>query len=65
VKIKVYFNVEEPIRLRMFIGNTKDRIAWVDFRYENIPMFIFVAFFELFALNLFLSCNYLKIMINI
>jgi hypothetical protein len=25
----------------MFIGNTKDGINWVDFRYENLPMFCF------------------------
>jgi hypothetical protein len=41
VKIKVNINVEDPIRPGMFIGNTKDGITWVDFRYENIPMFCF------------------------
>jgi hypothetical protein len=25
----------------MFIGNPKDGIKWVDFRYENLPMFCF------------------------
>jgi hypothetical protein len=41
VKIKVCINIEEPIRPGMFIGNTKDGIQWVDFRYENLPMFCF------------------------
>jgi hypothetical protein len=41
VKIKVWINIEEPIRPGMFIGNTRDGINWVDFRYENLPMFCF------------------------
>jgi hypothetical protein len=41
VKIKVSINIEEPIRHGMFIGNTRDGINWVDFRYENLPMFCF------------------------
>jgi hypothetical protein len=41
VKIKVGINIEEPIRPGMFIGNIKDGINWVDFRYENLPMFCF------------------------
>jgi hypothetical protein len=41
VKIKVGINIEEPIRHGMFIGNTRDGINWVDFRYENLPMFCF------------------------
>jgi hypothetical protein len=41
VKIKVNLNVEEPIRPGLFIGNTTDGISWVDFRYENLPMFCF------------------------
>jgi hypothetical protein len=41
VKIKVKLNVEEPIRAGLFIGNPKDGINWVDFRYENLPMFCF------------------------
>ncbi|MCH92169.1 DUF4283 domain protein, partial [Trifolium medium] len=41
VKIKVLLNIEEPIRPGMFIGNPKDGITWVDFRYENMPMFCF------------------------
>jgi hypothetical protein len=41
VKIKVNLNIEEPIRAGLFIGNTKDEINWVDFRYENLPLFCF------------------------
>jgi hypothetical protein len=39
VKIKVQINTTKPIKPGMFIGNTKDGIQWVDFRYENLPMF--------------------------
>jgi hypothetical protein len=41
VKIKVCLDIKEPIRPGMFIGNTRDDINWVDFRYENLPMFCF------------------------
>jgi hypothetical protein len=41
VKVKVCINIEDPISPCMFIGNTKDGINWVDFRYENLPMFCF------------------------
>jgi hypothetical protein len=41
VKVKVCINIEEPIRPGIFIGNPKDGINWVDFRYENLPMFCF------------------------
>jgi hypothetical protein len=41
IKIRVSINIEEPIRPGMFIGNPKDEINWVDFRYENLPMFCF------------------------
>jgi hypothetical protein len=41
IKIKVSLDIREPIRPGMFIGNTKDDINWVDFRYENLPMFCF------------------------
>jgi hypothetical protein len=41
VKIKVWIHIEDPIRPGMFIGNTKDGITWIDFRYENMPMFCF------------------------
>jgi hypothetical protein len=41
VKIRVCLDINEPIRPGMFIGNTRDGINWVDFRYENLPMFCF------------------------
>jgi hypothetical protein len=41
IKIKVGINIEDPIHHGMFIGNTRDGINWVDFRYENLPMFCF------------------------
>jgi hypothetical protein len=37
----VFLDIKEPIRPGMFIGNTRDDINWVDFRYENMPMFCF------------------------
>jgi hypothetical protein len=43
VKIKVKLNIEEPIRPGLFIGNTTDGITWVDFWYENLPMFCFTC----------------------
>jgi len=33
--------VKKPIRAVMFIGNDEDGINWVDFRFENFPMFCF------------------------
>jgi hypothetical protein len=41
VKIRVCINSAEPIKAGMYIGNTRDGINWVDFRYENLPMFCF------------------------
>jgi hypothetical protein len=41
IKIKVGINIEDPIHHGMFIGNTRDGINWVDFKYENLPMFCF------------------------
>lgn len=41
VKIKVLFNINNPIRAGMYIGNKVDGINWIDFRYENLPMFCF------------------------
>lgn len=41
LKIKVQFNINDPIRPGMYIGNGNDGINWVDFRYENLPLFCF------------------------
>jgi hypothetical protein len=41
VKIKVQINTSEPIQPGIYIGNTKDGIQWIDFRYENLPLFCF------------------------
>jgi hypothetical protein len=41
VKIKVQIDATQPIRPGIFIGNVKDGIKWVDFRYENLPLFCF------------------------
>ncbi|KAK2406057.1 hypothetical protein QL285_041841 [Trifolium repens] len=43
IKIKVQIDTNQPIRPGIFIGNTKDGIKWVDFRYENLPMFCFLC----------------------
>lgn len=37
VKVKILFNVNNPIRAGMYIGNNQDGISWVDFRYQNLP----------------------------
>lgn len=41
VKVKILFNRNNPIRAGMWIGNDLDGTNWVDFRYENLPMFCF------------------------
>lgn len=41
VKIKVLFNINNPIRVGLYIGNKVDGVNWVDFRYENLPMSCF------------------------
>lgn len=41
VKIKVLFEVCNPIRAGMYIGNEVDGVTWIDFRFENLPMFCF------------------------
>lgn len=43
IKIKVLFNIMNPIRAGMHIGNKKDGVTWIDFRYENLPTFCFVC----------------------
>jgi len=41
VKIKMLFDVSHPIRAGMYIENQVDGVTWVDFRFENLPMFCF------------------------
>jgi hypothetical protein len=41
IKVKVQFNISDPIRAGMYIGNENDGINWADFRYENLPLFCF------------------------
>lgn len=41
IKIKVSIYISKPIIAGMYIGNEKDGITWLDFRYENLPMFCF------------------------
>lgn len=41
VKVKILFDISHPIRAGMYIGNQQDGISWIDFRYENMPMFCF------------------------
>jgi len=41
IKVKILFNINQPIRAGMFISNDRDGITWVDFRFENLPMFCF------------------------
>jgi hypothetical protein len=41
VKTKILFDISHPIRAGLYIGSEVDGINWVDFRYENLPMFCF------------------------
>jgi hypothetical protein len=41
IKIKVQFDISTPIRAGMYIGHEEDGINWVDFRFENLPLFCF------------------------
>jgi len=41
IKIKVQFDIYSPIRADMHIGHEDDGINWVDFRFENLPLFCF------------------------
>jgi hypothetical protein len=43
IKIKVHIDTNQPIKPGIFIGNAKDGIKWIDFRYENLPMFCFLC----------------------
>jgi hypothetical protein len=54
IKIKVQIDATQPIRPGMFIGNSKDGVKWVDFRYENLPLFCFQCGFIGHSEN---SCN--------
>lgn len=40
-KVKVLFDVLKPLKPGFYIGNKKQRINWVDFRFEKISMFCF------------------------
>jgi hypothetical protein len=41
IKVKVLWDINNPIIAGMHIGNDPDGITWLDFRYENLPMFCF------------------------
>lgn len=41
LKAKVSFDITSLIRAGLYIGNDEDGVNWVDFRYENLPMFCF------------------------
>jgi hypothetical protein len=41
IKVKVLWDINNPIIAGMHIGNDQDGITWLDFRYENLPMFCF------------------------
>lgn len=41
IKVKVQYNISNPILAGMYIDNENDEINWVDFRYENLPLFCF------------------------
>lgn len=41
IKVKVQFNISNPILAGMYIENVNDDINWVDFRFENLPLFCF------------------------
>jgi hypothetical protein len=43
IKIKVHMDTNQAIKPGIFIGNAKDGIKWIDFRYENLPMFCFLC----------------------
>lgn len=41
VKIRVELNVNNPLSTGIHVGNPIDGNTWVDFRYENLPLFCF------------------------
>jgi len=41
IKVKILFNIKNPIRVGMFIRNDCDGMNWIYFRFENLPMLCF------------------------
>lgn len=39
VKIKVIIDVKNPLTTGIHIGNPVDGTNWIDYRYENLPLF--------------------------
>lgn len=41
VKARIYLNTQSPICTGIYIGSKNNRITWIDFRYEKLPLFCF------------------------